>query len=72
MPNSRIVNKVFKWNLLTKRSQGRSKYKWEDNIKQDISQMKVKNWIACVQDREKWKDVVEKAITFTHLRKFSA
>ena len=26
--------------------------------------MKIKNWIACVQDREKWKEVVEKAKTF--------
>ena len=26
--------------------------------------MKIKNWIACVQDRGKWKDVVEKAKTF--------
>ena len=39
---------------------------WEDNIKQDICQMKIKNWIACVQDRGKWKDVVEKAKTFHH------
>jgi hypothetical protein len=23
--------------------------------------MKIKNWIACVQDRGKWKEVVEKA-----------
>jgi len=29
-----------------------------------ICQMRVKNWITCVQDRGKWKDVVEKAITF--------
>jgi hypothetical protein len=34
--------------------------------------MKVKNWIACIQDRGKWKDVIEKAITFTHKRKFNA
>ena len=26
--------------------------------------MKVKNWIACVQDRGKWKEVVEKAKIF--------
>jgi hypothetical protein len=26
--------------------------------------MKVKNWIACIQDRGKWKGVVEKAKTF--------
>jgi hypothetical protein len=66
MPDTRTVKKIFKWNPLTKGSQGRPKYRWEDNIKQDISQMKVKNWIACIQDRGKWKDVVEKAITFTH------
>jgi uncharacterized protein VirK/YbjX len=30
----------------TKRSQGRPKYRLEDNIKQDICQMKIKNWIA--------------------------
>jgi len=72
MPDTRTVKKIFKWNSLTKRSQGRPKYRWEDDIKQDIYQMKVKNWITCVQDRGKWKDVVEKAITFNHLRKFSA
>ena len=26
--------------------------------------MKIKNWIACNQDRGKWKEVVEKAKTF--------
>jgi hypothetical protein len=53
-------------NPLIKRSQGRHKYRWEDNIKQDICPMKIKNWIACVQDRGKWIEVVEKAKTFNH------
>ena len=66
MPCTRTVRKIFKWNPLNKRSQGRPKYRWEDNVKQDICQMKVKSWITCVQDREKWKDVVEKAITCNH------
>ena len=26
--------------------------------------MKIKNWIACVQDRGKWEEVIEKAKTF--------
>ena len=26
--------------------------------------MKIKNWIACVQHRGKWKEIVEKAKTF--------
>jgi len=66
MPDTRTVKKIFKWKPLTKRSQGRPKYRWEDNIKQDICQMKIKNWIACIQDRGKWKDIVEKAKTFHH------
>jgi len=35
MPGT-ITVKIFKWNPLTKRSQERPKYRWEDNIKQDI------------------------------------
>jgi hypothetical protein len=66
MPDTRTVKKIFNWKPLTKRSQGRPKYRWEDNITQDICQMKIKNWIACVQDRGKWKEVVEKADTFNY------
>jgi len=64
MPDTRTVKKIFNWKHLTKRSQGRPKYRQEYNIKQDICQMKIKNWIACVQDRGKWKEFVEKAKTF--------
>jgi hypothetical protein len=64
MPDTRTVKKIFNWESLMKRSQGRHKYRWEDNITQDICQMKIKTWIACVQDRGKWKEFVEKAKTF--------
>jgi hypothetical protein len=64
MSDTGIVKKIFNWKLLTKRSQGRARYRWEDNIKQDICQMKIKN---CVQDREKWKkEVVEKVKTVSN------
>jgi len=43
MPDTRTVKKIFNWKPLSKRSQGRPKYRWEDNIKQDICQMKIKN-----------------------------
>jgi hypothetical protein len=64
MSDTRTVKKVFNWKPLTERSQGRPKYRWEDNIKQDICQMKIKNWIVCVQFRGKWKEFIEKARTF--------
>jgi hypothetical protein len=58
MPGTRTVEKIFNWKPLTNRLQGRPKYRWEGNITQ------IKNWIACIQDRGKWKEVVEKAKTF--------
>jgi len=63
MPETREAKKIFKWNPLTTIPRGRPKHRWEDNIIQDLGQMKTKNWINCIQDRAKWKDVVEKAKT---------
>jgi hypothetical protein len=64
MPEAKTTNKIFKWNPLTTRPRGRPKCRWEDNIIQDLGQMKIKNWLTCVQDRAKWKDAVEKPKTF--------
>src|SRR5215475_11547170 len=38
MPDTRTVKKIFNWKPLTKRSQGRPKYRWEDNFTQVICQ----------------------------------
>ena len=43
MLDTRTVKKIFNWKPLTKRSQGRPKYRWDDNIKQDICQLKIQN-----------------------------
>jgi len=63
MPETGVAKKIFKWNPLTTRPRGRPKHRWEYNIIQDRSQMEIKNWITCVQDRAKWKVVIEKAKT---------
>jgi len=62
MPENSAAKKILKWNPLTTRPRGSPKYRWEDII-QDLGQMKTKIWITCVQDRAKWKAVVEKAKT---------
>jgi hypothetical protein len=64
MSDNRMVRKIYKWKPITTRLQGRPKSRWDDNVKQDICKMKIKNWTVCVQHRGKWKDVVEKAKTF--------
>jgi len=45
MPEARTAKKIFKCNLLTKRPRGRPKYRWEDNILQDLGQMKKKKLV---------------------------
>ena len=46
MPEARAAKKIFKWNPLTTRPRGRPKYKWENNIIQDLGQVKIKNWLT--------------------------
>ena len=53
MPDTRTIKKIFNWKPVTKRLQGRPRYRWEDKITQDICQIKIKNWVACVQVRGK-------------------
>jgi hypothetical protein len=43
---------------------GRPTNRWEDDIINDMKKIKIKNWISCIQDRDKWKLYVEKAKTF--------
>jgi len=49
MPEAGPTKKTFKWNPLTTRPRGRPKYRWEDII-QGLGQIKIKNWLTCVQD----------------------
>ena len=35
--------------------------RWEDDVKSDISRMKITNWKDCIRNRTKWKKLVEKA-----------
>jgi len=43
---------------------GDQRTRWEDDIRNDMKEMKIKNWISCIQDRNKWQSYVEKCKTF--------
>jgi hypothetical protein len=64
MSDTRTVKKVFNWKPINKNHKEDPSTDGRVTSKKDICQMKIKNWIACVQDREKWKEVAEKAKTF--------
>jgi len=61
MPETSIVRKIYKWKPSTIRTVGRHKSRWEDDVTNDQRKMKVIKWVEQVQDRLKWKNIVEKA-----------
>jgi hypothetical protein len=39
---------------------------WENDVRNDLNSMKICNWKDCIQDRHKWKKIIEKAKTFNY------
>jgi hypothetical protein len=67
MSKTSVVKKKYIWKPLTRRPAGRPKSRWEDDIRNDMRRMKIVKWTEQVQDRPKWKVIVEKAKTLPEL-----
>ena len=67
MPETSIVKKIHKWVQFTGRPVGRPKSRWEDDVRNDLKKTKLIKWTEQVQDRLKWKGIVEKAKTLPEL-----
>jgi len=67
MPETSIIKRINKWKPLTGRPVGKSKSLWEDDVRNDLKKMKLIKCAEQVQDRLKWKDIVEKAKTLPEL-----
>jgi hypothetical protein len=59
MPDERMVKKVYEWKPMAIRSLGRPQTRWENDVKNDLNTMKIYNWKDSIQDRHKWKRIVE-------------
>jgi hypothetical protein len=68
MPEERMVKRVYKWKPMLRRPLGRPKNRWEDDKRNDMKKLKIKNWTNCIPDRKNWKLYVEKAKTFKELK----
>jgi hypothetical protein len=67
MPETSIVRRIHKWKPFTGRPAGRSKSRWEDDVRIDLKKMKRMKWAEQIQDRLKWKAIVEKAKILSEL-----
>jgi hypothetical protein len=63
MPDNSMVKKVYEWSPALTRSLGRPKNRWEDDVKSDITRMKITDWKDCIRNQTKWEKLVEKAKT---------
>ena len=61
-----MVKKVYKWKPMLTKPLGRSKNRWEDDIRKDMKKLKIKNWTTCILDRNNSKLYVENAKTFNN------
>jgi hypothetical protein len=61
------VKKIYKWKPFTGRPVGRPKCRWGDDVRNGLKNMKLIKWAEQVQDRLKWKDIVEKAKILSEL-----
>jgi hypothetical protein len=60
MPQEREITRIYKWKPFASRPIGRSKMRWEDDIRKDLQTMWIKNWKKSVLDRDCWKAIVER------------
>jgi hypothetical protein len=63
MQETRMVKAIHSWKPISRRPIGRPKIRWEDDVRKDIQKLRVPNWKILVQDRRRWKELVEKAKT---------
>ena len=66
-PETSIVKKIYKWQPHVTRPIGRSKDRWDDDVRNDLRKMRLLKWTEQAQDRQEWTKIVEKAKTLHEL-----
>jgi hypothetical protein len=59
-----MVKKAYELKPTSTRPQGTPNLRWENDIKNDLKEMKLNNCRICIQDRNKCKGIVDEAKTF--------
>jgi hypothetical protein len=63
MEDNKNVKVIMKWNPTDRRSRGRPKTRWKDDVEADLRAMKITNWKTSIEDKLAWKKIVEQAKT---------
>jgi hypothetical protein len=58
---SRTAKRIFEWEPIGRRSLGRPRLRWLDDVYDDLKVLKVRNCKELAKDRKVWNDLSEKA-----------
>jgi hypothetical protein len=61
MDQARQTWNVLDWKPMGTRPVGRPRQRWQEDVKEDLKKLKVKNWKETAKDRRTWRDLAEKA-----------
>jgi hypothetical protein len=67
MNGERVSKTIYKWKPYATRPKGRPRVRWEDDVRKGLSRMGVSNWKQRMQERNKWKEIIEQAKTHKEL-----
>jgi hypothetical protein len=63
----RVAKTIYKCKPYATRPKGRRRLRWEDDARNDLRKVRVKNWKQRVQERKQWKEITEQAKTHKEL-----
>jgi hypothetical protein len=67
IPNESMAKTICKWKPYATRPKGMPRLRWEDDARNDLRKMRVKNWKQRAQERKQWKEIIEQAKTHKEL-----
>jgi len=63
MDQARPTRKLLDWRPMGTRLVGRPRQRWQEDVMEDLKNLKVKKWKGTAKDRRTWSDLAEKAKT---------
>jgi hypothetical protein len=67
MPDGRVAKSIYKRKPYATRLKGRPRLRWEDDVRNDLKKIGVKNWKQRVQERNQCKEIIQQAKTHKEL-----
>jgi hypothetical protein len=62
MEDNKNVKAIMKWNPIDRRSRGRPKARWKDDVEADLRAMNITNRKTSIEDKLAWKNVHAKCL----------